>query len=221
MAKVRSEGCIAIATASSGVASTLLNGTTFHRRFKIYENRSRPTNGRYPSWRIAAESQEAKLIRESSFIVIDEITMLQKDLLEVLDLSLRELMRSDVIFGGKVILMTGDFRQCLPVVKRGTEAQIVSKTILQYSNWDKVDTSIRLSVNMRLLRNVVNLSPEEILEFQYFDQWLRSLGNGRITIQEYRSFKHLIEVPQKYVINASQGIEKLIEFVFPELSGQE
>jgi PIF1-like helicase len=77
-------------------------------------------------------------------------------------------MRTDVIFGGKVILMTGDFRQCLPVVKRGTEAQIVSKTILQYSNWDKVDTSIRLSVNMRLLRNVVNLSPEEILEVSIF-----------------------------------------------------
>jgi ATP-dependent DNA helicase PIF1 len=221
MAKVRSEGCIAIATASSGVASTLLNGTTFHRRFKIYDSRSRPSNGVYPSWRIAAKSQEAKLIRESSLIVIDEITMLKKDLLEVLDLSLREFMRTDVIFGGKVILMTGDFRQCLPVVKRRTEAQIVSKTILQYSNWDKVDTSIRLSVNMRLHRNVVNLTPEEFIEFQFFDQWLRNLGNGRITIQQYRSFKHLVEVPQKYVINASEGIDKLIAFVFPELFSQE
>ena len=51
-------------------------------------------------------------------------------------------------FGGKVMLIGGDFRQVLPVVTRGTRAQITDATLLKSYIWDNV-RRIRLTQNMR------------------------------------------------------------------------
>ena len=48
--------------------------------------------------------------------------MLDKYMLEALDRSLRDLMgNDDTAFGGKIIILAGDFRQCLPVVPGASE----------------------------------------------------------------------------------------------------
>ena len=50
-------------------------------------------------------------------MMIDEATMLDRYQLEAMDRTLRDLMSNpDVPFGGKVVILAGDFRQCLPVV---------------------------------------------------------------------------------------------------------
>ena len=74
-------------------------------------------------------SPEAAALREASLIVIDEITMLPKNGLRCIDLLLRELMKNDVSFGGKVLVLGGDFRQTLPVVQRGTRTEIIESCI--------------------------------------------------------------------------------------------
>ena len=47
-------------------------------------------------------------------------------LLEALDRTLCDLMDRDLPFSGKVIVLGGDFRQILPVVKCGSRVQIVA-----------------------------------------------------------------------------------------------
>ncbi|XP_025813102.1 uncharacterized protein LOC112890427 [Panicum hallii] len=51
-------------------------------------------------------------------------------------------------FGGKVILFGGDVRQVLPMVPRGTRAQIIDATLLRSYIWKSV-RRIRLTQNMR------------------------------------------------------------------------
>ena len=57
----------------------------------------------------------------AKLLLIDEATMLDKFMLEALDRTLRDLLRKpDCPFGGKIIILAGDFRQCLPVVPGAT-----------------------------------------------------------------------------------------------------
>ncbi|KAF8555561.1 hypothetical protein OG21DRAFT_1393465, partial [Imleria badia] len=45
--------------------------------------------------------------------------------LEAVDRTLRDLLNRDVPFGGITVLLSGDFRQTLPVIQHGSRAQIV------------------------------------------------------------------------------------------------
>ena len=65
-----------------------------------------------------------------------------------LDRSLRNIMSCDIAFEGKVMLFGGDIRQVLPVVPRGTRAQITDATLLRSYIWESVQR-IRLTHNMR------------------------------------------------------------------------
>uniref|UniRef100_A0A453NCD3 ATP-dependent DNA helicase n=1 Tax=Aegilops tauschii subsp. strangulata TaxID=200361 RepID=A0A453NCD3_AEGTS len=47
-------------------------------------------------------------------------------------------MECSLPFGGKVVVFGGDFRQVLPVVTRGTRAQITDATLLRSYLWQKI-----------------------------------------------------------------------------------
>ena len=119
---MRAQGQIALTVASSGIAATLLTGgRTFHSRFKapLQPDATSVCN-------IKGQSTLAEVIRRAKLIIWDEAPMAHRHLLEALDRTLRDLMDSDLPFGGKVIVLGGDFRQILPVVKRGSHVQIVA-----------------------------------------------------------------------------------------------
>ncbi|GBN30867.1 hypothetical protein AVEN_47678-1 [Araneus ventricosus] len=63
-------------------------------------------------------SPKADKLRQAVLNIIDEITMLTKEGLRCIDSLLRDLMNNDKPFGGKVIIIGGDFRQTLPVIPR-------------------------------------------------------------------------------------------------------
>ena len=49
---------------------------------------------------------------------------------EALDNNLRDIKgRSNLLFGGKTIVLGGDFRQVLPVMRKGFRAQIVGASL--------------------------------------------------------------------------------------------
>ena len=50
-------------------------------------------------------------------LVLDEIAMMSKVDLERIERSLQLLMDNDHPFGGKIVILSGDFRQILPVEK--------------------------------------------------------------------------------------------------------
>ncbi|KAM5549294.1 hypothetical protein ABKV19_000622 [Rosa sericea] len=132
--KLRSEGKIVLAVASSGIASLLLpNGRTAHSRFKIpliINNLS--------ICPIKKGTQLAKLIDRTELIIWDEAPMCNKYCFEALDKSLRDILSNpnsiqvDKPFGGKPILLGGDFRQILPVITGGTKEQIIEATLNNY-----------------------------------------------------------------------------------------
>ena len=55
--------------------------------------------------------------------------MVPKAALTVLDRLLKDIMISEEMFGGKCILFGGDFRQILPVVRKGNRVTICEETV--------------------------------------------------------------------------------------------
>lgn len=70
---------------------------------------------------------------------------------EALDRSLRDIMQNDLPLGGKVVVFGGDFRQVLPVVQRGTRAQIVGAALNRSVLWRSM-RKMQLTINMRVLQ---------------------------------------------------------------------
>ena len=89
---------LALATASSGIAATLLpKGSTFHSRTKcpiVLNEKS--------TCAISANSATAVLIRMCSLFVIDEVSMMDRHAVEAADRTFRWLRNHDVPFGGKL-----------------------------------------------------------------------------------------------------------------------
>ncbi len=115
LARVRSEGKIAIATATSGVAASIMpGGRTAHSRFKI--PLSIQDGG---VCNFTKQSGTAKLLREASLILWDEATMTKRQAIEALDKSMRDIMEQpDIPFGGKTVVFGGDFRQSFRLYER-------------------------------------------------------------------------------------------------------
>ena len=106
--------------------------------------------------------------------MVDEATMLHKLHLENLDLTLRDLLMVNEPFAGKVVILSGDWRQTLPVVKGASRAQIVDICLNRSHLWStfKIRT---LSVNMR-----VQATGDS--ELEAFDKWCLDLGNGTVPV---------------------------------------
>ncbi|XP_019238957.1 PREDICTED: uncharacterized protein LOC109219012 [Nicotiana attenuata] len=144
LAAVRSKGFVALATATSGVAASILpGGRTAHSRFKF------PINIDEQFFcNISKQSSLASLIRDAKLIVWDEVSMAKKQLIEALDLLLKDLMDTKTLFGGKVVVFGGDFRQTLPVVRSGKKEDFIRESLLHSEIWNQF-VKLRLSVNMR------------------------------------------------------------------------
>jgi hypothetical protein len=111
LAKVRLDGSIALAVASSGIASLLLpGGRTAHSRFKIPFNLHEGS-----TCSISHNSELALLLQITSLIIWDEAPMMNRYAFEALDRTLRDIMKAvnpnleEKPFGGKVVLFGGDF----------------------------------------------------------------------------------------------------------------
>ena len=132
-----------VTCASTGVAAILLNGVTQHKMFGT------PVPCREDSVsKIRHGTKEARDILDASLIIWDESTMAHKDNLHCMDRLLRDLTDNDIPFGGKCIVLGGDFRQCLPVVQRGTSAMQVCACIKSSRLWRHF-TQLSLKDNIR------------------------------------------------------------------------
>jgi len=112
LSRLRGQGKIVLAVASSGIASLLLlNGRTAHSRFKI------PIDVHDESTcNITQQMKVAELVRKADMIIWDEALMMHRRAFEAVDRTLRDLMQLDdaqatkKIFGGKTVVLGGDFR---------------------------------------------------------------------------------------------------------------
>ena len=196
-------GCIALAMATTGLAATLLHkGRTFHSRMKPPKDLTDSS-----TLNINHQSALAKLVRDARLLLIDEATMLDEFLFSALDRTLRDLTNmSGLPFGGKSLLLSGDFKQCLPVVPGASRAGIVRRCINKSLLWRHF-TVYRLSVNLRLAQSNTAL-------LHGFDRWTLSIGEGT---------KDRVNIPRRYYwdINPSQRVEdeqvRFFRHIFPDL----
>ena len=147
LAKIRSNNDIALAVASSGIAATLLEGgRTAHSAFKlplnIHNNPAAVCN-------IKKQSSMAKVLQNCKIIIWDECTMAHKNSLEALNRTLKDLRKNNQFFGGILLLLSGDFRQTLPVIPRSTYADEINACLKLSPLWHNFQ-KLQLSKNLRV-----------------------------------------------------------------------
>jgi ATP-dependent DNA helicase PIF1 len=96
-----------------------------------------------------------KLIQATSLIIWDEAPTTHHRCFEALDGTMRDVLAKNkpasalLPFGGKPIVLGGDFRQILPVVRKGSQSAVVGASITISNLWQHV-TLLELHTNMRL-----------------------------------------------------------------------
>ena len=169
LANIRVNSDVALAVASSGIAALLLDkGRTAHSRFKIPIIVDETS-----TCSINKNSDLAKLIQTSKLIIWDEAPMMNKHCFEAVDRTFRDIMNNNEVFGGKVFVFGGDFRQILPVIKHGSRADIVQSAINRSYIWSFV-TTLKLTINMR----VIGLRGADAKLQQDFANFLIQIGEG-------------------------------------------
>jgi hypothetical protein len=115
IAKLRSEKKIVLAVASLGVASLLLpRGHTAHSRFKIPFDINDTVK-----CKVKRGTMLAELIQVATLIIWDEAPMTNRRCFEALDRTMRDILSKHIPsnavlpFGGKPVVLGGDFRQIL------------------------------------------------------------------------------------------------------------
>ena len=170
--------------ATTGIAATLLKGgRTVHSGFKL------PVpllDTSVSSMRLT--SPEAEVLRQASLIIVDEITMLDKNGLRCIDKLLHEVTGNDQPFGGKVFIVGGDFRQTLPVVARGTRTDIVERCIKTSRLWRHF-TQLTLTTNMRCDGQTQH------------NEWLLQVGMGNLPSVPGIFEEETIQIPEQMVSN--------------------
>ncbi|GJV93168.1 DNA helicase [Tanacetum coccineum] len=208
---LRCERKIVLAVASSGIASLLLPaGRTAHSRFKI------PLDLTDTSvCAIKKNTQLADLLKETCLIVWDESPMNDRRCFKTLDRTLRDILNQpDHLFGGKTVMLGGDFRQTLPVKKGASRNETIRSSIANSYLWSHFKIYY-LTENMRL--NNQSLSEIDKHRTATFAQWLLDIGNGQIGIPDDSDPDNTswVDMPDEYCIpNDDDGIPNLINFIY-------
>ena len=199
LANIRSRGLIALATASSGVAANNMpGGRTAHSRFRIPLNLDNNS-----MCNIKKQSGAAQLIRDAKIIIWDEASMAKRQAVEALDRTMQDIIGVTLPFGGKIMILGGDFRQVLPVVRRGTRAQIVDSSLRMSPLWSTIK-KIRLTINIR-----ARTGP-------WFSDFLLRVGDG----DEEAVDESFIRIPDDMTVpytDETKSKDALIDAIFPSL----
>ncbi len=107
-------------TASTGIAATHIGGMTIHSWSGIG---IRTRLDKYDLDKIASSEYINKRVLRTRVLIIDEISMLSTNMLDMVDLVCREIKQSSEPFGGIQVVLVGDFFQLPPIVKREEHLQ--------------------------------------------------------------------------------------------------
>ncbi|EGT30965.1 hypothetical protein CAEBREN_12265 [Caenorhabditis brenneri] len=128
----------------TGIASTLLpNGRTLASLWKLN------INDDCQSSLMKMNSKEAQALREIDVFIGDEASMIPKQALETGDSLFQEIMENKLPFGGKIVILGGDFRQVLPVVRRGSRSDQIDGCLKRSSLWNQFQV-LTLKTNQRV-----------------------------------------------------------------------
>ena len=114
IAYLRKHGVKYAVTASTGIASTYIGGTTIHAWSGI------GIRQKLNAYDLDAMEEKANIYKrwnETQVLIIDEISMLHASFVDMLDKAAKHMRRNEKPFGGIQLVFTGDFFQLPPIVK--------------------------------------------------------------------------------------------------------
>jgi hypothetical protein len=181
--RYRAQGDIVLCVASSGIAAQLLpGGRTSHSRFKIPLSATENSKCHIPK-----QSQLAELLRETKLIIWDEVPMQHKHCFTAVHRSLCDVLDKPIdgpLFGGIPAVLGGDFAQILPVVKKGSRADVIAANIQRCHVWGR----------LRLLFLTQNMRMQQTEENERYARWI---GN----ISYDKSLYGTVELPEEVSSN--------------------
>lgn len=107
-------------TASTGIAATHIGGMTIHSWSYIG---ARDVLTQYDLDSIASNEKVVKRIKKARVLVIDEISMLDGRVLDMVEAVCRTVRQVGEAFGGLQVVLVGDFFQLPPIAGRGEMAR--------------------------------------------------------------------------------------------------
>jgi len=130
------------------------------------------------------------LIRAASVVIWDEAPMVNRAVVACVDDICRKIMGNSLPFGGKIIILLGDFRQTCPVIRGG-------------SHTDIVDASIKSSPLWHLFKVWPLTAPIRNADDPDCASWIDNIGDGAGP-----------EVNMNFIDSISTA-EDLVNFVYP------
>lgn len=118
-------------------------------------------------------------------------------MIEALDSLLKDIMDSNVLFVGKVVVFGGDFRQTLPMV-RGGKKNFIRESILNSKIWNQFE-KLRFTKNMCA---------------QTFSEYLTRIGNGK----ETTNMDYKINIPRCFIVRYTtekESLDLLFKIIYP------
>ncbi|XP_019161175.1 PREDICTED: uncharacterized protein LOC109157791 [Ipomoea nil] len=210
--KIRSRKDIVLNVASSGIASLLLpGGRTTHSRFAIPLSVNEDS-----TCNISQGSDICELIIRSKLIIWDEAPMTHKYYFEALDKTMRDILRFTIpssdqkTFGGKTLVLGGDFRQILPVIPKATRPMVVGATINSSYLWRNCKV-LRLTKNLRLQSLASNKDRQTV---DWFSRWIADIGDEITGFVNNGLFE--IDIPPRFMLKCGPDpIATIVESIFP------
>ena len=192
----RGQGKIVLCVASSGIAALLLiGGRTAHSCFKV------PLKIHEDSMcSFAKNSELADLLHIIDLIIWDEAPMQHHHIHECVNCTFQDIRGNDKLFGGIVVVFGGDFKQILPVIIKGSRAQVVGASLQRSYLWNSI-TVLHLTQNMRL--NTANEVERQ------FAEWQLRVGHG-----DFTNDSDNITLPDHFK-TPENTVQSLIDTIYP------
>ncbi|XP_020999382.2 uncharacterized protein LOC110281456 [Arachis duranensis] len=115
-------------------------------------------------------------------------------------------------FGGKIVVLRGDFRQILPVIPKGSRHDILASAINSSHLWLFCKV-LKLHTNIRLLMSSSN---QDDGEMKIFANWILDVGNGNIGSVVGDELE--VKIPNDLLITTTDDpLSHLVDFAYPNL----
>ena len=141
--------------------------------------------------------------------------MMNRLAFEAVNRHLKDICDNENAFGGKLVVLGGDFRQILPMVAHGSRESIVAATVHRASFWNDCRV-MHLRINMRL--RIGNQSDESTERMETFARWILQVAEGEvqgISISDDGE-PDWIKIPHEFLIpNDENGVQNLITTIYP------